>query len=198
MLSPTTLPAYKTIHVGIADVLATARTQATLHVNALMTASYWDIGRRIVEAEQKGKRRAGYGEQLLMQLSVDLTAQFGRGLSVDNLQLMRNFYLVYAVLPIPQTVSGELGFASEVIENQIYETVSRKSKKTSTSNDLSASAQIFKLEFQTRLQAHFARLKNHLTAHCQRIPAAMVSKRGWASARHFRISTHPFLSTMVG
>jgi predicted nuclease of restriction endonuclease-like (RecB) superfamily len=140
------LPAYKTIHVGIADVLATARTQAARHVNALMTASYWDIGRRIAEAEQKGKRRAGYGEQLLMQLSVDLTAQFGRGFSVDNLQLMRNFYLAYAVLPIPQTVSGELGFASEVIENQIYETVSRKSKKTSTSNDLSASTQIYKLD----------------------------------------------------
>ena len=60
----TELPAgYQAIHVGIVDLLQAARTQAARSVNALMTASYWEIGRRIVEAEQKGKRRAGYGEQ---------------------------------------------------------------------------------------------------------------------------------------
>lgn len=126
---PATLPAYKTIHTGIADVLATARTLATRHVNALMTASYWDIGRRIVEAEQKGKRRAGYGEHLMAQLSADLTEQFGRGFSVDNLENMRNFYLAYAVLP-------------KAGKNQISETLFRKFEKSATRKVLSASTQI--------------------------------------------------------
>lgn len=42
-----------------------------------MTARYWEIGRRIVEAEQKGRRRAGYGEQLIERLSLELTGRFG-------------------------------------------------------------------------------------------------------------------------
>lgn len=57
-----------------------------------MTASYWEIGRRIVEFEQGGKGRAAYGQQLLKHVSADLTARFGRGFGVINLQQMRNFY----------------------------------------------------------------------------------------------------------
>jgi hypothetical protein len=47
--------------------------------NALMTATYWEVGRRIVEFEQGGEKRAGYGEELLARLADDLTARFGRG-----------------------------------------------------------------------------------------------------------------------
>ncbi|PQJ26616.1 hypothetical protein BSZ31_12380 [Limnobacter sp. SAORIC-690] len=86
------------------EVLDAARHAAARSVNALMTASYWEIGRRIVEAEQQGKRRAGYGEQLIERLSADLTAQFGRGFSRPNLQQMRSFFLTW---PIRQTVSSE-------------------------------------------------------------------------------------------
>ena len=70
---------YAGIHGGIVELLDAARQAAARSVNALMTASYWEIGRRIVEAEQKSKRRAGYGEQLIERLSSDLTARFGRG-----------------------------------------------------------------------------------------------------------------------
>ena len=56
---------YVGIHDGIVELLDAARQAAARSVNALMTASYWEIGRRIVEAEQKGRRRAGYGEQLM-------------------------------------------------------------------------------------------------------------------------------------
>jgi len=104
----TSLPAgYATIHVGIVDLLQAARAQAARSVNALMTASYWEIGRRIVEAEQKGKRRAGYGEQLIERLTTDLTAQFGRGFSRQNLWQMRSFYLNWPPEQILQTLSGE-------------------------------------------------------------------------------------------
>lgn len=65
---PAALPAgYASIHGGIVDLLDTARRTAARSVNALMTASYWEVGRRIVEAEQQGKRRAGYGEQLIVR-----------------------------------------------------------------------------------------------------------------------------------
>ncbi|MDU0593328.1 YhcG family protein [Pseudomonas aeruginosa] len=104
-LSPAVLPVgYAGIHSGIVEVLDAARHAAARSVNALMTASYWEIGHRIVEAEQRGKRRAGYGEQLIERLSADLTAQFGRGFSRPNLQQMRSFFLTW---PIRQTVSSE-------------------------------------------------------------------------------------------
>src|ERR1035441_9922019 len=75
-------------------------------VNALMTAAYWEIGRRTVEFEQRGKERAAYGEELLKRLSTDLTKSFGRGFSVQNLENMRLFYQAYAAKRKSQTLSG--------------------------------------------------------------------------------------------
>lgn len=57
--------AYVDFASGIAGLLDEARRQAARSVNAILTATYWEIGRRIVEFEQKGKRRAEYGEALL-------------------------------------------------------------------------------------------------------------------------------------
>ena len=91
---------------GIAELLEAARRNAARTVNALMTATYWEIGRRIVEFEQQGKDRAGYGEQLLDQLSVDLTSRFGRGFGRRNLFQIRAFYLAYR--SIVQTSSAQL------------------------------------------------------------------------------------------
>jgi predicted nuclease of restriction endonuclease-like (RecB) superfamily len=101
------VPGYAAVSSGIVELLNAARLAAARNVNALMTASYWDIGRRIVEAEQKGKRRAGYGEQLMERLSLDLTRQFGRGFSRQNLQQMRQFFLLWVPEKIRQTLSGE-------------------------------------------------------------------------------------------
>ena len=100
-----TLAVYAEICSGIVELVNSARVAAARSVNALMTASYWEIGRRIVEAEQKGKRRASYGDQLIERLSIDLTLAFGRGFSARNLDQMRQFYATWA---IPQTVSAEL------------------------------------------------------------------------------------------
>ncbi|WP_287931686.1 DUF1016 N-terminal domain-containing protein, partial [Achromobacter sp.] len=100
------LPAgYAGIHGDIVELLDSARRTAVRRVNALMTASYWAIGQRIVDAEQKGRRRAGYGEQLIQRLSIDLTARFGRGFSADNLENMRGFFLAYPPSAISETVS---------------------------------------------------------------------------------------------
>jgi hypothetical protein len=78
---------------GIAELLEAARRTAARTVNALMTATYWEIGRRIVEFEQGGEKRAEYGEGLMARLADDLTARFGRGFSRQNLQRFRLFYL---------------------------------------------------------------------------------------------------------
>ncbi|MBF6595603.1 MAG: hypothetical protein IVW51_14325, partial [Thermaceae bacterium] len=68
------------------------------------------LPRRIVEVEQQGQERAGYGERLLEQLSADLTARLGRGFSVDNLETMRRFFLAFPGAQISETVSRESPF----------------------------------------------------------------------------------------
>src|SRR5438094_767270 len=87
---------------GIAELLEASRRVASRTVNALMTATYWEIGRRIVEFEQRGKKRAEYGEELLQRLAQDLTARFGRGFSYPNVNKFRQFYLAF---PSPRILS---------------------------------------------------------------------------------------------
>ncbi len=84
-----------------------ARRASARAVNAIMTATYWEVGRRIVEFEQRGKKRAEYGEEVLKRLTTDLTAHFGRGFSRQNLQNMRQLYLAVPADRIRQTLSGE-------------------------------------------------------------------------------------------
>ena len=82
----------------IADVKALvnkARSQAYAAVNQAMVEAYWNIGRRIVEEEQKGENRAGYGQQLIKQLSAALTSEFGKGFSAGSLYYMRQFYITF-------------------------------------------------------------------------------------------------------
>ncbi len=118
---------YLDMRGGIVELLNAARQAAARNVNALMTASYWEIGRRIVEAEQKGKRRAGYGEQLIERLALDLTQQFGRGFSVDNLENMRRFYVAYPLSAISETASRKLEQSKEIAKlAKISETASPK------------------------------------------------------------------------
>jgi predicted nuclease of restriction endonuclease-like (RecB) superfamily len=96
---------YATVHAGIVELLESSRRAAARSVNALMTATYWEIGHRIVELEQGGQTRAEYGEQLLERLAQDLTARFGRGFGWRNLFQMRAFYLAWP--DILQTLSAK-------------------------------------------------------------------------------------------
>lgn len=78
---------------GIVDLLDSARRASVRAVNSVMTATYWEVGRRIVQLEQGGQERAAYGEEVLDKLAVDLLSRFGRGFSARNLRSMRLFYL---------------------------------------------------------------------------------------------------------
>ncbi len=163
---PAALPAgYAGIHGGIVELLDAARQAAARSVNALMTASYWEIGRRIVEAEQKGRRRAGYGEQLMERLSADLTARFGRGFGVNNLESMRRFFLAYPQPEISQTVSGKLG----------NESPAEKSQAVSRKFDLSALAQVFTLPWSA-----YVRLLSVKDDHARQFYEVEAMRGGWS------------------
>lgn len=86
---------YDKVLFGMVELLDAARRASARVVNSLMTATYWEIGRRIVEHDQAGKERAAYGAELLILLSADLTKRFGRGFSVDNLERARKFFLTF-------------------------------------------------------------------------------------------------------
>lgn len=98
---------YQQIHNGIVQLLDTARIQTVRSINTIMTATYWEMGRRIVEFEQGGEARATYGEQLIDRLSQDLSQRYKRGFSTSNLWQFKKFYLYFQRIEILQTVSGE-------------------------------------------------------------------------------------------
>ncbi len=86
---------------GIAELLEQSRRATARAINGILTATYWEIGRRIVEHEQGGQPRAQYGSELLKRLATDLTARFGRGFSERNLRQMRFFYHGWEIWQTP-------------------------------------------------------------------------------------------------
>ncbi len=114
------VPAQPALYGRVREILDAARTGVARTVNTTQVLANWLIGREIVEEEQSGERRAGYGAKLLAQLSLRLTRNYGRGYSVDNLEAFRQFYLEYPQL-ISETVRRKFALPA------ISETVSRKS-----------------------------------------------------------------------
>lgn len=104
---------YSAVLDEVSDLVTTSRSAVARSVNALMTATYWLVGRRIVEEEQRGSARANYGAQLLKRLSKDLTERFGRGFGQANLFQMRAFFL--SRRGIFQTASGKLETRAELL-----------------------------------------------------------------------------------
>ena len=92
----------------IRELMENARKNIAQQVNTRLLTTYWNIGRIIVEYEQKNQIRADYGKQTLKELSKELTQEFGKGFSWSNLQNMRAFYLAYEKC---QTVSGKLSWS---------------------------------------------------------------------------------------
>jgi predicted nuclease of restriction endonuclease-like (RecB) superfamily len=104
-----------------------SRHETARSVNAVMTATYWLIGQRIVAFEQGGKVRAAYGDRIISSLSEDLTARFGRGFSTRNLEQCRAFFLGW---PIPQTASAELASHSRIPQTASAELASAAKPRT--------------------------------------------------------------------
>jgi predicted nuclease of restriction endonuclease-like (RecB) superfamily len=114
----------------VREIILSARTIAVRGVNTLQVLTNYEIGRLIVEYEQLGESRAEYGKRLLKDLSKELTVEFGRGFSLTNLKLMRQFYLMKKNLISPitsesstelqkgQTPSDQLPSFSEILIKQ--------------------------------------------------------------------------------
>lgn len=95
---------YQSLLGGIGHELEAARQHMASMVNGTMVATYWHVGRHIVEYEQQGNERADYGSQLLRRLAADLTRLYGSGFNKSNVYNMRRLYLTF---PIFQTASGK-------------------------------------------------------------------------------------------
>lgn len=96
-----------TFNEQILDLLVQSKKNVKTAVNISMVYTYYEIGRRIVEEEQNGKGRADYGTYLLKELADYLTKNIGKGFSLTNLKLMRQFYVVYSKDQIGQTLSDQ-------------------------------------------------------------------------------------------
>ena len=111
---------YDSVFFSVVELLDAARRASARVVNSLMTATYWEIGRRIVENEQAGQKRAEYGEELVRRLALDLTKQYGRGFGFSQLKMMRQFYQTFpdahtAKPLLPQSTAEKSGIGQSVI-----------------------------------------------------------------------------------
>lgn len=116
-----------TLLTEVRQLIQSARRGVSTVVDTFQVMTNFEIGRRIVEHEQKGAKRAAYGAELLKELSARLTEEFGRGFSEDNLSNMRRFFLTWRdrVAQISETASGKL------VGAEILQTVSEKSETRS-------------------------------------------------------------------
>ncbi|HRF79318.1 MAG TPA: PDDEXK nuclease domain-containing protein [Flavobacteriales bacterium] len=108
-VSPTKRPA--PLYKRVQAILEQAQETAARSVNTAQVVANWLIGREIVDEEQRGKRKADYGDRLLDELSAKLTKSHGNGYSATNLRLFRQFYANYPLLlggGIHHAVSDEL------------------------------------------------------------------------------------------
>src|SRR5659263_204866 len=151
---------YDIVLSDVIDLLESARRASARTINTIITATYWKIGRRIVESEQGGSKKAEYGEQLIDRLSNDLTKRFGRGFKRRNLFQIRAFYIAYP--EIVQTVSAQLD------TNEIMQTASAQSIKT-------ASAQRFPLSW-----SHYVRLLTVKKSEARIFYEAEALRGGWS------------------
>jgi hypothetical protein len=95
---------------GIRELIAGARTTVARGVDLVQVHTNFEIGRRIVQEEQRGKDRAAYGKEVIQALAGRLTDEFGKGFSASSLAYMRAFYVPYEGRnPIFQSVTGKSG-----------------------------------------------------------------------------------------
>ncbi len=117
---------YRKLLKDIGSTVERAKNNAAVAVNHELVQANWEIGKHIVEFEQKGNEKAEYGSELLNKLSRDLKIRFGNGFSRRNVNDMRRFYLIF---PIWQTLSAKLSWShyiillgiSDFIPRQFYE-----------------------------------------------------------------------------
>ena len=177
-------------------MLDAARRTVARRVNGVLTATYWEIGRRIVEHELGGQHRADYGEQIIDLLAADLTHKHGRGFSRSNVFQMRGFFVAWEIV---QTPSGKLEARAKFGGNSIVQTPSGQSVAlTGTSNSqapvsflASEPTEVFPMSW-----SHYVRLLSVEKPHARAFYEAEAVRGGWSVRQLDRqISTQLFERT---
>ncbi len=83
---------------SVKEIIVQSREKVFRMANSTLLLTYWQIGKLIIEDEQKGKERAAYGKYTLKNLSKKLTLEFGKGFDYTNLSNMRKFYMVFPII----------------------------------------------------------------------------------------------------
>ena len=117
------LEGYNNLISSIGTLLEDARKTVYSQINQILVKTYWEVGKRVVEYEQKGKARADYGSKLLDNLSKDLTKLYGKGFSRDNLEKMRRFYSTF---PNSETLSRKLSWSHYCLVMRLDNPLARK------------------------------------------------------------------------
>jgi len=142
----------------IKKLLQDARQKVYQSINSTMTLTYYKIGKRIVEEEQGGEKRAEYGKALLKNLSEQLSKEFGKGYSEQNLKNMRQFYLSYKKR---QTLSSEFKLSwSHYIFLTRIENISEREFYENEASENSWSLRELKREFNSGLYERLALSKD--------------------------------------
>jgi predicted nuclease of restriction endonuclease-like (RecB) superfamily len=115
----TTTDPYEPLLSGIVALLEESRRAVGRTINSILTSAYWEIGRRIVEEEQRGRRKANYGDQLIEHLAGDLTARFGKGFSRTNVFQMRQFYLAFREIVQAPSEQSSAGATVQTMSGQL-------------------------------------------------------------------------------
>ena len=92
------VPSVEGCLLRVREILTQGRRQAMQAVNTAMVQTYWQVGREIVEEEQRGADRAEYGARLVETLAQQLTTEFGKGFAARSLWYMRDVYLAFPIL----------------------------------------------------------------------------------------------------
>lgn len=135
----------KSLFPQIKKLIQTSRSEVMRSINFLMIELYFNIGKLIIEHEQKGKQRAAYSAEVLKNLSALLTQEFGKGFSVDNLENMRRFYTLYN-----KEITSRLLMPDSKSASSKSETLSRKSgnvKSASSKSETLSRKSNFKLSW---------------------------------------------------
>lgn len=110
----------------IRDIIYKGKNTAISSVNSVMIATYWNIGKRIVEEEQQGKSRADYGKRLIEALAYELSNEFGSGFSKRYLAYFRKFYLSFPDLKILQTRLQNLRWSHIITALRVDDVTARR------------------------------------------------------------------------
>jgi predicted nuclease of restriction endonuclease-like (RecB) superfamily len=152
---------YDELLLSVVELLEAGRLKAAHAVHSVLTATYWLVGRRLVEHEQKGQTRAPYGAELLKQLWRDLQDRLGRGFSERNLEQMRHFFLLW---PKSQTLSA---ISADIEPGEISQTPSAKS--------VTHPVPVFHLSW-----SHYVRLLSVVDPEARRYYEAEAIRGGWS------------------